>query len=175
MAKPKDDDGTQAVAPSDFHRSEGQTDLEKSQIGFVERNRLNYFKIPFAPAAVDDLTEKLTVDFGFQNQRLFFLLSDTAPVGMGNNIQIAIEKRDKLTVRLAAEILDLTLHSDLFLEVENIVGVGVDRDDPGKLRAPTATPKALPFQNSLSLTPGGGSPVFSSAFSVGSRQRFPHA
>ena len=128
----EDNDGAQAVAPGGFHRSEGQADLEKPQIGFVERNRLNYFKIPFAPAAVDDLTEQLTIDFGFQYQRLFFLLSNTTPVGVGNNIQIAIEKRDKLTVRLAAEVLDLALHADLFLEVKNIVGVGVNRDDPGK-------------------------------------------
>ena len=94
---------------------------------------------------------------------------------MRYDIQIAIEKRDKLAVRLAAEILDLTLHADRFLKVENIVGVGVDRDDARETVRATATPKALPLQNSLSLRPGGGSPVIVLGFSVGSRQRFPHA
>src|SRR5258708_39504658 len=51
---------------------------------------------------------------------------------MRYNVQVALEKSDQLTVRLAAEILDLALHSDRLLEVENIVGVGVDRDDARK-------------------------------------------
>src|SRR5512147_2758974 len=33
---------------------------------------------------------------------------------------------------MAAEILDLSLHADLFLEVQEIVRVGVDRYDAGK-------------------------------------------
>ncbi len=124
----ENDNGAHAVAPGDFHGSERQPYLKESQIGFVQCHRFYHFKISFAPA-VDDLTEKLTIDFGSQHQRLFFSLTDPTPVGMGNNIQVAIEKRDELAVRLATEILDLTLHADRFLEVKNIVGVGVNRDD----------------------------------------------
>src|SRR5688572_24175328 len=51
---------------------------------------------------------------------------------MGDDVQVAIEKSDELSLRLTAQLLDLTLNSDLFLEVQNVVGVGVDCDNPRK-------------------------------------------
>src|SRR6266403_2285706 len=96
--QPEYDDGAHAVTPGDFHRSERQTDLQKSQIVFVEGNRFYNLKVPFSSAAIDNLAEKLTIELGLQNQRLFFLLTDTASVGMGYDIQVAIEKRDELTI-----------------------------------------------------------------------------
>src|SRR5689334_11775343 len=79
-------DRNAAIAPRDFHRSERQPYLKESQNGLVERDRLHHFEIPFSATVVDDLAEKLTANFGFQNQRLVFLLSDTVGIGMGDNI-----------------------------------------------------------------------------------------
>src|SRR4029434_1725578 len=162
-SQPQGNDGAQAVVPGDLHRSQGKADLEETQIGFIQRNGFDYLKVTFSPAALDDLAEELTVNLRPQNQGFFFLLSDTARVGMGDDIEVAIEKSDELSFRLTTQLLDLTLNSDLFLKVQNIVGVCVDCDNPWKTAGADgdANSAAFPEFTSRDFCWQFGSPVLS--------------
>jgi len=51
---------------------------------------------------------------------------------MRYDLQVSVEKGDVFDVRLPSQLLDLALNPDLILEVQDVIGVGVNGDDPRK-------------------------------------------
>src|SRR5512147_2459863 len=72
----KNQDRTQAVAPSDLHRTQGNPDFQESHIGLIQRNGFDHFQVLFPSAALGDLAHQSTIAVGVQNKGVFFPLSD---------------------------------------------------------------------------------------------------
>ena len=65
--------------------------------------------------------------------------------------EVPVQEGHRRHPGLPPEVFDEALHTDLAPEVQQVFGIGVDGDDPGKLCAGTATPKALPSQKRRTL------------------------
>ena len=97
----------------------------------------------------DDLCVCGSVGLRGQDKVVPFLLSDQRGVRMGYEGEVVIEKGDMVDVWLAPQFFDLALHSDFLLEVQDIIGIGMDDYDPRDASGPDSHTKYTPFLNSL--------------------------
>ncbi len=68
---------------------------------------------------------------------------------MGYESEVVIEKGYMVNVWLAPQFFDLALHSDFLLEVQDIIGIGMDDYDPRDAAGPNGHPKYTPFPKSI--------------------------
>ncbi len=97
----------------------------------------------------DDLCISGSVGLGGQDKVIRFLLADKSGIGMGYESEVMIEKGYMVDVWLTPQLFDLALHSDFLLEVQDIIGIGMDDYDPRDASGPDSYTKNTPFLNSF--------------------------